>query len=501
MQKTEIDTIENSKPEHSEQFLKIEDKNLGKTLMDFSLPLHFRIQCINRYEQLEGRDNTIETVNKLVTLYDITGTKILKDYLFAICEQSLIDPFLKSIIAEGLCYHNDQDEIGYKAIDIVYPLLKKESVAYKLNFVKLLMKNIKFQSQAKQHFFSFINDTNINCDYRYKAILSLESNSENNFFLKESCKEFLLNPNNSINLKILAGQFLLLKFKDYSIQEQLLNFSRDTTIEYNTRADATDVILQLGDDEHKQIARKIIMQLGGMDRSKVSIYGNSQNVHVEELEESVKEILEFLQNYEIQKINGEQITFEYVETKVKELLDEKEVEKNEKVYVALNRIAIDRAIYSKFSCTLVHVLLRVWSYICGHKHEEDMKKRLLEELIEMSGTCSSGYVSRLVNSISGFGDFSIRISWKDQIIANFTGRMNARIRDMDNLTLKDKIMNEMISENCDYQDRKNFLKFLRNNILFIRQELYEEFKSYLDDTDFDLYFRGAVSMYETGQFK
>jgi hypothetical protein len=57
-----------------------------------------------------------------------------------------------------------------------------------------------------------------------------------------------------------------------------------------------------------------------------------------------------------------------------------------------------------------------------------MKKRLLEELEEMSGTCSSGYATRLVNIISGFGEFNIRISWEDQIIANFSGRLNALVR-------------------------------------------------------------------------
>jgi hypothetical protein len=62
--------------------------------------------------------------------------------------------------------------------------------------------------------------------------------------------------------------------------------------------------------------------------------------------------------------------------------------------------------------------------------EDYTKKRLLEELIDMYGTCSSGFSSRLVNVISGYGDFNLNISWRDQIIANFTGRLNARARDI-----------------------------------------------------------------------
>jgi hypothetical protein len=58
----------------------------------------------------------------------------------------------------------------------------------------------------------------------------------------------------------------------------------------------------------------------------------------------------------------------------------------------------------------------------------------------------------------------------------------------------------MTIESCKYEDRKNFLKFFRKNILDIRGELYDEFKEYINDSDFDLYFRAALSVYENGSF-
>ena len=58
----------------------------------------------------------------------------------------------------------------------------------------------------------------------------------------------------------------------------------------------------------------------------------------------------------------------------------------------------------------------------------------------------------------------------------------------------------MTLETTNYASRKRFLKFLRNNLLEIREELYDEFKTHISDTDFDLYFRTAVSMYETGNY-
>ena len=133
---------------------------------------------------------------------------------------------------------------------------------------------------------------------------------------------------------------------------------------------------------------------------------------------------------------------------------------------------MDRFLYSKYKSTLSNILIKVWSYLVDHEHEKEIRKRLMEELEEMSGTCSSGFASRLVNVISGFGKFNIRISWEDQIIANFSGRLNAfarKITDKDSIfytektedilklwfnypeqkELKDKIINELQQVNTN----------------------------------------------------
>jgi hypothetical protein len=106
--------------------------------------------------------------------------------------------------------------------------------------------------------------------------------------------------------------------------------------------------------------------------------------------------------------------------------------KRDALKLALTRIEIDRGIYSVYSLSLSNVLVHLWTYIVGHEHEKDMTTRLIEELVEMSATCSTGYISRLANVLSGFGDFSVRISWEDQIVANFTGRLNAAARNITN---------------------------------------------------------------------
>ena len=178
----------------------------------------------------------------------------------------------------------------------------------------------------------------------------------------------------------------------------------------------------------------------------------------------------------------------------------------------------------------------------------------------MSGTCSSGFVSRLVNCLSGFGDdITVGISFEEQLIGNFIGRLNAYIRKIDddisifrdkikdvielyintdeklrnNLVkeitksksittlprmkelinkylekdkqekieeclqdFKNNVMYEITIDNTNFSKRQNFLLFFRIYLPTLRQELYEEFRFYMSDFEFDLNIRKAISLYD-----
>jgi len=483
------------------------EENISKNITDLSLDLETRINHINTFYKNEG-DNIIEIINKLVMMYELSNLKLLKQYLYDICEKSSLSPLLKSISAKGLCSHDEKDELGYKAVDLVFPQFGNDvGTPYKIEFIKILMKNEKYKDKANMYFCDIINDDKLDCEYRFRYILSLDERFL--YFKNKAFLEFLNNRKNMTLFRILSSQNLLQKTEDNDdkkhVQECLLSFANDNQLDYNLRADATDVLLQLGEDYYKDLAQNIIMilgNIGGNNNKPKTIYQNAQNVHSKEIEDSIKQGLEYIQTFDIMKIEEKEIDIVYVEKKINDMLklDTLKYINSDKVKIALTRISLDRALYSAYNCSLENILLRVWTYIIGHTHEDEMKKRLLEELVEMAGTCSTGFATRLINSISGFGEFTIKISWREQIIGNFTGRLNAKIRNMDDLILQEKVLEEMMLETTNYSGRKRFLKFLRNNLLEIREELYDEFKTHISDTDFDLYFRTAVSMYETGNY-
>ena len=318
--------------------------------------------------------------------------------------------------------------------------------------------------------------------------------------------------------RILAGQYLLQKCKITSlckrkIERILMGFAQDPNLDYDLRADSADTLLQLGSKASKKASREIIILLGRQNRNVRTIFENAQNTHVIEIEKSIIEVLEFLTTLPLKTHNKLPITFEYVKKSIEKMLEKKEKEeekkeearsatgaelqsKEEKIQIALNRIAMDRTLYGKFNCTLANILLKVWTYISDHKCENEMRKRLLEELLDMSGKCTTGFVGRLVNVISGFGKFNLRISFSDQIIANLQGRLNARIRAIEDEEFKGDILAEMSLVPSRFKDRKNFLKFFRENMLSIREQMYLEFREYIDDPSFDLFFRKAIMSYE-----
>ena len=154
-----------------------------------------------------------------------------------------------------------------------------------------------------------------------------------------------------------------------------------------------------------------------------------------------------------------------------------------------------------------------------HTYKTMLMDRLVEELIDMADTCSTGHCNRLVNVFSGIDGFVMDIGWRNQIESNIAGRLTTRariaidhdarhgaillsaqqIKDIDD-EYRAKILCEMLSEHVD--ERLTFNQFFREVIGDVRNELREEFVTiggYISADDFDIYFRQGLVFYETGE--
>ncbi len=397
----------------------------------------------------------------------------------------------------------------------------------KLDAIIQLMAEHSYVAVGLGCYLSFLGDTQVSPEYRFGSVSSVFKHESRN--VRQNAKPALFavlrNSEWPTMYRILSGQFILaeksvLDLVDSEYTEPqgvLLSFAEDADLDYNLRADAADVLLGLGDEEYKVKGREIITVLG---RTEVpTVFGNAQNVHTETIEESVADIIRALLTIQTAKKgnSGEEVTQEEVAAAVRELAlsqfpycnnpncigsikndDEKAesrldscsskcfglMNNRSRALSALSRIELDRARYGgTLSVTLSTVLIKLYSYIIGAKPEvrSELESRLVQELLDMSGTCSSGFVSRLANVLSGYDDlFSIRISWEEQLIANFVGRMNASAK-------------RIVEENSPFRTNRELLLSATELFIRSRPSLTEYLKAGLGSTKATSTFKGTES--------
>lgn len=636
----------------------IGNDDLPQVVTDLSNTQEVRIDALERYcEYLP--EEAINLFSIFTGMYQFSGVSILQDFLYHICTHGQMSPFLRLEAAQSLLtyeedeYYEENDEevqdpeavsrnkqrlqLGYKALDhVCYDLT--DPTPRRVEAICTLMESPDHKIVSNSYFREFVNDQVIDCDYRYKCILSLENKHailEREFFIEKACIEFLFCEQNNMRYRILAAQNLMqtgrLDTKKIDrVCTTILSFAKNETLEHNLRSDAADMILGIAPEEMKIEGRKIINELASAYGHVRTLFDNAQNVHTAEIDKSLTEGLMALSDIPIMEIDKKFITFDYVHKQVMELVAitrinsdggckacGKEVDtdtcstpcsENWMCNISLNRIGMDRFRYSNLNYTLSHILLRVWSFIQCNEYRETLERRLIEELCDMCGTCSTGFASRLVNVMSGFGDFNMHVSWGDQITANFTGRLNAfarRIEEPDSIFRTEKlnevielwlnqhpdirdglevnqkyvkeierrkidqaervidarrfatakrermlngdytdlddmrspagpseslmtseglmkamveeyrtsegadvrvdkcledfaenVIGEMTVVTSDWKSRPHFLLFFGSVMLRIREEMYQEFNEHITDTDYDLYFRVAISTYE-----
>lgn len=212
---------------------------------------------------------------------------------------------------------------------------------------------------------------------------------------------------------------------------------------------------------------------GGDEKRKIylnrrNIYENGQNVHITEINESMKEIvIKLYKKYgyifkEKIKWMNQLSTFIYsLKLDIVSLT---------KIKGSFDRILSDTSTFTSENLTMLDICLLVWKTITEDKNKEELQKRLVEELIDMNGMCSTGHTTRLINILSGFFDeYTIKTHYKDQIKVYLTNHYNKLLNIHPNV---DVLIDEITE--TDKTKKENILKFIHEN--GIRNKLYDEYK-------------------------
>jgi hypothetical protein len=478
------------------------------------------------------------------------------ELVLKIVKESTLPVELKYETAKLIYEENKENNENNIAYGLFLFILKSDDIhnihsLIRVQILGYLLETNAFKTETTDIFRNFIRDETLTQSFKYKTILEYIEN-------KNIKKDYLIDIFTFIfNNRVFRTRFLILsaqvvlgfdffeKEHKCKVEDTMLVFCQDNNLDFNLRADACDLLLTFSNSEHtRQIALDTIILLGreetGVNRGIYSVYDDKQNVHNQTIDKSVKDILCFLSSIQLETKNGKYTTYDETCKEIIEIycktyniemdkkylqfynLNENETDtsknneydddndyicdntvlKNlELIRASFLRFSLDRGLYTNFQ-SIQTLFIKIWSIIKSHEHSNSLTLRLFEELIDMSGSCTSGHISRIVNVLSGFEIngklINLSIDYKDEMTSNMIAKLNKKILEISDEEYKYNITEEMLWTS-NYEGRIHFNKFFRENVMEIRDELYNEYVAnlnLLDNETFEINFRQALMKFE-----
>ena len=339
---------------------------------------------------------------------------------------------------------------------------------------------------------TFFNTTKLRAAYDPEFLVSLLTA----FFYTEAKAADLEGTTllESIQQRILAADALLGLAaeqggeEDAELYEFLDRVARDRAQTGQTRADAADVILRHSSDERLARARLMITELGWeLDGGQVesrfrTVYSDAQNVHNTAISQSVRDAIVKLfagsgasddPSLRGLALGGSSYTDAHRDICQMVAKSPAEPGDKDKMIRSLDRIGVDTATFTDLGVTNATILLKVWTAVRANPQREAMEKRLADELLDMSGWCSSGHAARLVNVLSSF-DEAVRISWKDQIVSNVQGRLMAMFAAHEPEAEREAVASGMLPD-AEEQDKRVYRRAAAKHLATLGVEMEKEF--------------------------
>ena len=237
------------------------------------------------------------------------------------------------------------------------------------------------------------------------------------------------------------------------------------------RSEAADILLRLGTPQYRIAAETIIHELGQefVSRHERTLYTNTQNVHeITSVEQAIK-----------------LITNEVLLIQLDSILDWLQGIQHFTALSSFQRMMMDTGLFYGYRMT--ELICYVVQRIRASSHKNELEKRLLEEMTEMNGWCSTGHVTRLVNVFQGFDPLiQISMSLHAEIKAAVFARYRTHLK-----TCSIELQEEVAM--CFCQDDKTLLiEFMETYSSY--DEIKKEY-SFMDEREFEEAYQKAIREY------
>jgi hypothetical protein len=371
------------------------------------------------------------------------------------------------------------------------------------DFLYFLFMNHKFSDKSKKLEIGTYIIWNGNCNNKqifdiYNEVVKISSDKNEDKKIRSTAVDILLRSNNTYYI------YLSKKILEELRKDERIIYDRNNINEVRNNINNLRQNLQINKSNidineiifiQEQIAelQNHETNLNRNKNMKQTIYSDSQNVHDHNINETVLSAANSL-------VNSKNTTTNIVQSSdvISELIKYYPLyEKNKiKIENSLNRIKTDGTIFRN-NIRLSIFYDNIKEYIDNSKYKSELYKRLGEELTEMNGLCSTGFLSRLLNVIQGFPELpdnlKLNINPKDEIYSSIQTYLNKEIMDDEN---SDKILDALSS--LDYNDNRQIIvKFISEKIKVKYPILFNEYvnSKIIDKTILNLNIEDSLNNY------
>ena len=419
---------------------------------------------------------------------------------------------------------------------------------------------------------SVIYDTNLEEEFRYKLLQSICNEST----LFEDTKPVDCRIRSSFSETALRVKWKDYRYYIYIIQfiiktnnlshshlDILINLIEERKLDNNGIADIADFLIGIKENnsnfilpdninDYKIKGQELLDKISFDGKGAKSIYNNSQNIHKVNVEESINPFIEKLVNLNVYIPTDEDEYVEFIDSLIDRIRDYADnvlnFESSDQIRVinSINRFILDNTLYSKYSVSLLYLLIRCENYISTHPQKDELMLRLCQELCDMADTCTTGHIYRLVNVFSGYEvAMSIPIEEEvkscvfarlrkiidkkseeeqDQIyecigtpediknkkkvkIDTISSLVGSKFRYIDNEknedivegVIEEKDINKELFLVKSEDPEMEFNRLMGKDLLILLDELRGEYKDIISEQELDVYFRKAINLFQVGE--
>ena len=328
-----------------------------------------------------------EVINDFCGLFLESYVSTIRVALEIIVRCDTFDFLLRSKCAETL----GNDFYILEVLEAYYENTKEDvNFTMYAEYLQKFICNPLISDDVLERLLTFIFTTKIvGWNSKFKLFKTLSDTRATSLKLINNVAKSLITNNPLSNYTVLVMQ--LFAFDDKIIASLLkrTKLHRDAVV----KADILDHLLDYA--KFKAEALDMLKQLGQGLRT----LDSSQNVHM--VTADVDTWLEHLKQYQ-PLLHAADLVKEKIEEQKD--TEEQSAKQREQVFYAIQRIEYDNSVWGRGYYKMNNIFQRLVQKILVHPNQEELFKRLKEELCEMSQTCSRGHLYRLMNVFSGFDE-------------------------------------------------------------------------------------------------